>query len=126
MIKKQSLLNSFKIAILGLITAFRKERNFRIQFLVGVLVVFFMIILGLDYIEKSILFLMILVVLSLELINSQIEKFLDLIQPDVHPKVKIIKDFAAAAVLLSIIGSVITGVLIFLPHIIDIIIRSGV
>ena len=63
------------------------------------------------------LILTILVVLSLELINSQIEKFLDLIQPEHHPRVKIIKDFSAGAVLLSAIGSVVIGLLIFWPHI---------
>ncbi|MCX6722618.1 MAG: diacylglycerol kinase [Candidatus Staskawiczbacteria bacterium] len=63
----------------------------------------------------------ILVVLSLELINSQIEKFLDIIQPEHHPRVKIIKDFSAGAVLISVIGSIIIGFLIFWPHIIEII-----
>ena len=121
MIKKQSIFNSLKVAIYGLGAALKEERNFRIQFLIGVIVIFFMFILGLNAIEDSILLLMILVVLSLELINSQIEKFLDLIQPEHHPKVKIIKDFSAGAVLLSIIGSVVIGILIFLPHIINII-----
>src|ERR1035437_9427114 len=119
MSKKQSLLNSFKISILGLGSALKEERNFRIQFLIGAVVIFFMMIFRLNSIEKSILILMILVVLSLELINSQIEKFLDLIQPEHHPRVKIIKDVSAGAVLLSIIGSVAIGVLIFLPHIIN-------
>jgi diacylglycerol kinase len=119
MFKVENFLNSFKIALLGIITAFKKERNFRIQFLIGTVVIFFMIILGLDSIEKSILILTILVVLCLELINSQIEKFLDLIHPDIHPRIKIIKDFSAGAVLLSAIGSIIIGILIFLPHIIN-------
>jgi diacylglycerol kinase len=78
--------------------------------------------LGLNSIEKSILLLTILVVLSLELINSQIEKFLDVVQPDLHPKVKEIKDFSAGAVLLSVLGSVIIGILVFLPYVVDFII----
>lgn len=116
--KNQSLLKSLKIAVYGLKSAFKEEKNFRTQFLIAIIVIFFMIIFGLNYIEESILLLVILVILSLELINSQIEKFLDLIQPDHHPRVKIIKDFSAGAVLLSAIGSVIIGILIFLPHII--------
>lgn len=116
MTKNQKFSTSIKIAVLGLKSAFKEERNFRIQFLIGLIVIFFTIILGLNSIEKSILFLMVLVVLSLELINSQIEKFLDLIQPEHHPRVKIIKDFSAGAVLLSIIGSVVVGILIFWPY----------
>ncbi len=103
--------------MVGLTTAFKEEQNFRIQCFIAVIVVALMILLGLNPQEKSILLLTILVVLSLELINSQIEKFLDLIQPDHHPKVKVIKDFSAGAVLLSALGSVVIGVLIFLPHI---------
>jgi diacylglycerol kinase len=119
--KNQKFLTSIKIAFYGLWSAFKEEKNFRIQFIIGMFVIFFAIELGLDSIEKSILFLMILVVLSLELINSQIEKFLDIIQPEHHPKVKIIKDFSAGAVLLSVIGSVVIGILIFWPYIIKII-----
>jgi diacylglycerol kinase len=61
---------------------------------------------------------MTLVVLSLELINSQVERILDLVQPEDHPRVKTIKDFSASAVLLSVIGSVVVGIIIFWPHII--------
>lgn len=120
MIKNQKFSTSLKIAIFGLRAAFKEERNFRIQFIIGTIVIFLMIILGLNSIEKSIILLTILVVLSLELINSQIEKFLDLIQPDHHPRVKIIKDFSAGAVLISALGSIVIGILIFLPYILNI------
>lgn len=76
MTKDRNFSNSLKIAIFGLKSAFKEERNFRIQFVIATIVVILMIVLGLSYIEKSIVLLTILVVLSLELINSQIEKFL--------------------------------------------------
>lgn len=117
--KDKSFLQRFKIACFGLATALKEEQNFRIQFLIALVVIFFMMLFKLNAPESSILLLTILVVLCLELINSQIEKFLDLIQPHHHPRVKIIKDFSAGAVLLSSIGSVIIGALIFLPHIIN-------
>ncbi len=117
--KNQKFSNRLKIAFFGLKAAFKEERNFRIQFLIGIAVVFFMVILGLNPLEKSILILTILVVLSLELINSQIEKFLDLIQPELHVKVKIIKDFSAGAVLISALGSIVIGILIFYPYMIN-------
>jgi diacylglycerol kinase len=119
MFKNQTFPNSVKTAVFGLKSAFKEERNFRIQFLIGVVVVFFMIAFNLNAVESSIIILMILVVLSLELVNSQIEKFLDIVHPDHHPRVKIIKDFSAGAVLFSVIGSVAIGVLIFLPHILN-------
>lgn len=118
---KRNFITSLKIAVFGLMAAFKEERNFRIQSLIGTIVIILMIALELSSIEKSIILLTILVVLSLELINSQIEKFLDLIQPEHHPKVKIIKDFSAGAVLISALGSVVIGISIFLPHIISLI-----
>ena len=122
MIKNQTFLKRLKIAIWGLGAAFKEEQNFRIQIFIAVVVIILAVLLNLNSIEKSILILMILVVLSLELINSQIEKFLDLIQPNHHPRVRVIKDFSAGAVLLSAIGSVVIGILIFTPYITKLII----
>ena len=122
--EEKNFLNSVRIAFFGIKSAFKKERNFRIQFLIAAIVIILMIFLELNSIEKSILLLTILVVLSLELINSQIEKFLDLIQPEIRPKIKTIKDLSAGAVLFSVIGSIVIGFLIFFPYIINLIERK--
>jgi len=115
--KNQNFFSRLSIAFLGITSAFKEEANFRIQCFVAVVVIFFMVWLGGKNEEKAILILTMLVVLSLELINSQIEKFLDLIEPELHIKVKIIKDFSAGAVLISALGSIIIGALIFFPYI---------
>ena len=114
--KNQSFITRIKIALYGLWAAFKEEQNFRIQCWIAIVVIILMMLLGLTAIEKSILLLTMLVVLSLELINSQIEKFLDILHPDHHPRVKIIKDFSAGAVLLSALVSIVIGILIFLPY----------
>ena len=59
-----------------------------------------------------------MLVLSMELVNTAIENVCDLISKEYHPVIKIIKDVAAAAVLVSAIGSVVTGGIIFFPKII--------
>ena len=71
--------------------------------------------LKVDTIEWTILILCMILVLSLEMINSAIEKICDLIQPNQHPQIKIIKDVAAGAVLLASIGAAIIGAIILLP-----------
>lgn len=119
MINFHKFFTSLKIAISGLRIAFKEEQSFRIQTLIGIIVILFMIALKLNPLEISILVLAILLVLGLELINSQIERFLDLIQPDHHPKIKIIKDISAAAVLVAVLGTIIVGILILLPHLLD-------
>jgi len=50
-----------------------------------------------------------------EILNTCIEKIMDFVHPEYHPKVKIIKDMAAAAVLIMAIVAVIVGGLIFIP-----------
>jgi diacylglycerol kinase len=57
-----------------------------------------------------------LVIIS-EVINTAIEIDVDLTSPGYHPFARDAKDVAAAAVLLSIIISVIVGLVIFLPKI---------
>lgn len=58
-----------------------------------------------------------MLVLSMELLNTAIENVCNLVSTDFHPLIKIIKDTAAASVLVSAMGSVVTGVIIFLPKI---------
>jgi undecaprenol kinase/diacylglycerol kinase (ATP) len=60
-----------------------------------------------------------MLVLSLELINTAIEHVCDTITTEIHPAIKIIKDASAAAVLLVAVGSVATGLIIFLPKILN-------
>ena len=60
-------------------------------------------------------------VLSLELINTSIEKTIDLLHPDFNERAGEIKDMAAAAVLVAAIISVIIGLIIFIPKILELI-----
>ncbi|MNY79213.1 Undecaprenol kinase [compost metagenome] len=57
------------------------------------------------------------IVLIAELLNTAIEVLVDLVSPDIHPKAKIIKDVAAAAVLVSALTAVVVGLVIFIPKI---------
>lgn len=59
------------------------------------------------------------VVLMAELMNTAMEVLVDLVSPDLHPKAKIIKDVAAAAVLVTALTAVVIGLLIFIPKIFD-------
>lgn len=107
---------SLKIAVNGIRLALKSEPNFRIQVSIAALVVFLMFFFNVSSLEKALLSMIILLVLSLELINTQIEKSLDLIQPSLDPKVKLIKDISAGAVLISVIGALIAGIIVFYPY----------
>ena len=60
-------------------------------------------------------------VLVVELLNTAIEKLCDVLQKNFHPGIKIVKDVVAGAVLVSALGSVCIGAMIFLPKIIHLI-----
>jgi diacylglycerol kinase len=115
----KKLRKSIAIALKGLISAFKKEQTFRIQVLAGILAIFLAFYLPLTEIEKALIFLAIASVLGMELINTQVEKVLDFMQPRPNPDIKSIKDLSAAAVLIMAIGSLILGVIIFLPKILN-------
>lgn len=118
MIKKDTnIFQRLATAFGGIGKALLHEKNFRLQSVIGLMVVVGSLWFGLDRIENSIIILAIAIVLALELLNSQIEKFLDIIEPNHHHKVKIIKDFSAGAVLISAIVSMVIGLLIFWPHV---------
>jgi diacylglycerol kinase (ATP) len=68
--------------------------------------------------EMGILGVTILVVIAAEMVNTAIEKMVDLITNDHKVEAKIAKDVSSGMVLMTAIGSVIIGVLIFAPHII--------
>ncbi|MCX6790974.1 MAG: diacylglycerol kinase [Candidatus Gribaldobacteria bacterium] len=101
----QKLKNSFRYAFEGLRAIFWEEQSFRIQLAVALILIFLMLIADWSYLIKAILVLSICLVLCLELINSQIERTLNLLHPAQHPEVKKIKDIAAAAVFVAVAGS---------------------
>lgn len=119
MIKPSKLKASFKAAFSGLKTA-HTEQTFQIFVFLGILVVILMFVLDMSSWERVVIIFLVTSVMAFELINSQIEKILDFLQPDHDPRVKRIKDISAGAVLLASIGAAIIGLMMFLPHILDI------
>ncbi len=116
MIKFSKLKLSFRHAFFGLRMVFKAEQSFRLQVLIAGVVVLLMFYLPLHSLERAVLILSIGFVLGLELLNSQIEDILDLIQPEFDGKVKKIKDLSAAAVLIAALAALVVGLLIFLPY----------
>lgn len=106
----------FKHAFRGLYLMFSKERNFKIQFLLFILVIILGFFLQITPHDWILLLLVSALVLSLEIINSAIEKTCNLITEKTNSKIKNIKDISAAAVLLASIFALIIGVFIFFPY----------
>jgi len=97
---------------------FVHEQNFRIQMCVAVVVGVLAWIFSVGRIEGILLVVSICAVLGLELLNSAVEKFSDLMKPRMNMHVGTVKDIMAALVLLASLGAGMVGVLVFWPHVI--------
>lgn len=110
--------NFFKSIIFasrGIKHFFSGDRNAKIQIVMGVTAIALGFTVSLSSFQWLLVLLCIGFVISLEMINSAIERYCDLVTTDFHPGIKIIKDVAAGAVLVASIMSLIVGLIIFIP-----------
>ncbi|MDD2430424.1 MAG: diacylglycerol kinase [Firmicutes bacterium] len=118
--KRHSLYQSFNCAISGIIAAVKLERNLKIHLMLAVLALVLGVILDLSRIEYVILFLTITLVISLELVNTAIEKTIDVVTQKYHPLARLAKDIAAGAVFIAAINAVVVGWFIFGQKLVDV------
>ena len=100
---KYHLLKNTTYAVEGFIEAVKRENSFRLQligFSIFSIIAFF---LPIDEVFQYILFLSLFINLIAEIVNSSIERVVDLCTQEIHPLAKSAKDLGATAVLLSII-----------------------
>lgn len=116
----KKLFKSFSYAIEGIIHAAKKERNLRIHLTVTVLVCLFGLWFSISITEWLIILLTIAGVISLELVNTALERVVDLVTTEHRPLAKQAKDVAAGAVLIFAFIAVIIGIVIFLPKILQV------
>ena len=115
MIPRQ-LVKSVRHALRGVRVVFVHEQSFRIQVLAAAVVVTFAAAFGVTRNEWIVLLLLIAAVLSLELMNSIIERLADAFKPRIHPIVKDVKDIMAGTVLIVSLIAAIIGLAIFYPY----------
>lgn len=109
----KSLWNSVK----GVIWMLKSERNFQIEIFALLINLFLIVYFRLSPVDTALILIVCFAVLSLEIINTCIEKVCDIIQPEFDERIKIIKDSAAGAVLLMAIVSVFVGILVYWKYI---------
>lgn len=119
-----AFIESLKAAVGGLGWVFRSERNARIHVLIAFLALVAGFLLGVSNAELAAIFFAILLVFLAEIVNTAFEKTLDLVDAQHNPKIKIIKDMMAGAVLVAAVGAVIIGLAIFWPYLLGLLWRS--
>ncbi|MFT7380649.1 MAG: diacylglycerol kinase [Roseivirga sp.] len=108
-------IKSFRFAIDGLKHVIHNEHNFRIHLFAALVVIALGFYLQITTTDWLWLIAAIGFVMVTEILNSAIENLVDLISPQKQKKAGLIKDMAAAAVLIASITAAIIGVLIFYP-----------
>ncbi len=110
---------SFRHAWHGVLRALAMENSFRIHVAVAIVVLLLIVALGLSRVELAIMIFLISSILTLELVNTVVERFVDLLEPRVHPYAGMIKDILAAAVLITSLAAAAIGILILWPYLRD-------
>lgn len=105
--------NKFKVAFNGVKIVFLEESSFRYQFVILLLTIIIGFVFGLSQVEWVAITFVATLVFTFEIVNTAIENIMDLVSPEYNALVGKIKDISAAAVLVSTIGAIIIGLIIF-------------
>ena len=105
----------------GIKLIFKNERNFRIDLIVAIIVVILGFLFKISHTDWIAISLVISVVFVSETINSAIEALCDTVSLEYKVNIKYAKDVSAGAVLVSALVSVITGLIVFVPYIVELV-----
>lgn len=115
--KKRTFIDSVKNCLDGINYTVTHENNFKREMILGIIAVILSAVLKISILEWVIVLLLINFVLVCELINTALEKTVDLYTKEFNEIAKIVKDVAGATVLVMCIFSAIIGAIIFIPKI---------
>lgn len=109
----RGLIRSFRAAFAGVFYCIRSERNMRIHLAAVVGVVLLSLFYPFTALHYAVLALLFALVIAAEMINTAVERVVDLASPDYSELAKRAKDAAAGAVLVCAVAAVVIGVLLF-------------
>ncbi|GAB6100257.1 diacylglycerol kinase [Halanaerocella petrolearia] len=107
------LIQSFNYAVAGIVKVLKQERNMKIHFMIAIIVLLASLLFNISKVELVVLFLAITLVIFAEMINTALESLSDLISSQYHPQIKVVKDIAAGAVLITALNAIVIGYIIF-------------
>ena len=110
---RRHALSGFKYAQEGILHCFRTQMHMRFHFIMLVFVLLAGLAMKLEARDMLSITFATTLVIVMEMVNTAIEKLVDLIADSYNPVAKLVKDVSAAAVLLAALNAVFAGVLIF-------------
>lgn len=107
----------FGFAFEGVFYLIRNDRNVQIHLVFLALVCAFGMFFKISGTEWTTVLLCSGLVISLEAMNTALEKLADHVEGEIHPNIKIVKDVSAGAVLIAAIFSFVIALIIFIPKV---------
>lgn len=114
---KKSFKKSIGYCLSGLSYAISNENNLKREIVLGIIALIAGVILKISVTEFLIVIIMISLVLTTEIINTAIERCVDLYTTKYNEMARIAKDVSAGAVLVMAFFSLVVGIIIFVPKI---------
>ncbi len=111
--------NSFGYALAGWLYMLRRQKNTRIQAVASIAIMVLALWLNVSAMGLAVLILTITVVWMAEFLNAAVEAAINLATGELHPMAKVGKDVASAAVLLGVVASILIGILVLGPPLLD-------
>jgi diacylglycerol kinase (ATP) len=110
-------LKSVSYALKGAVKLITTEHSVMVQFSIGILLTFAGFYFGITPTEWLFQTMAIGLVMSIEGLNTAVEKVADFIHPNYDERIGFIKDIAAGAVFFAAITAIIIGFIIYIPRI---------
>ncbi len=112
---KRRLWESFRDAGRGVWRCLQTERNMRVHLGAAIIVIAAGALCGVSPAEWACLLLAVGLVTAAEAMNTAVERLCDFVKAEQDPKIGVIKDIAAGAVLLSALFAAAVGAVVFFP-----------
>ncbi|MFA7446149.1 MAG: diacylglycerol kinase family protein [Flavobacteriaceae bacterium] len=109
-------IKSVKYAVSGACKLLTTEHSIMTQAGIGILITVLGFVFDITKTEWLFQTLAIGLVISVEGLNTAVEKIADFIHPDFHSKIGFIKDIAAGAVFFAAFTAIVVGLIIYVPY----------
>jgi diacylglycerol kinase (ATP) len=109
-------LKSMVFALKGAFKLVTTEHSIMVQSIIAILITIAGFYFGITRIEWMIQILVFGLVLSIEGLNTAVEKVADFIHPEYHKRIGFIKDIAAGAVFFAALTAIVIGCIIYFPY----------
>jgi diacylglycerol kinase (ATP) len=110
-------LKSITFAVQGAVKLITTEHSIMVQFSIGIIMTILGFLFHISSTEWLFQILAVGVVMSVEGLNTAIEKIADFIHPEYHERIGFIKDISAGAVFFAATMAIIIGLIIYVPKI---------